>query len=198
MVARSDGAHYVQLLAFKFPKQKMVYGPRVIAGKINQDPDISKQLSLWNQQGSEVVWGTLLVIPIEKSLLYVRPLYLRSQAKIPELKNVIVAYGSQIVMAETLRQALIQIFGPTVRDALPPDRLQSSAPSLATPIANAPAAGAPLEPAAATPTLEGLVSQAQAHFERALKAQRDGDWATYGEEMKKVKDAIDAAAKIKK
>jgi hypothetical protein len=198
MVARSDGAHYGQLLAFKFPKQKMVYGPRVIAGKINQDPDISKQLSLWNQQGSEVVWGTLLVIPIEKSLLYVRPLYLRSQAKIPELKNVIVAYGSQIVMAETLRQALIQIFGPTVRDALPPDRLQSSAPSLATPIANAPAAGAPLEPAAATPTLEGLVSQAQAHFERALKAQRDGDWATYGEEMKKVKDAIDAAAKIKK
>jgi hypothetical protein len=198
MVARSDGAHYGHLLAFEFPKQKTVFGPRQIAGKINQDPDISKQLSLWNQQGSEVVWGTLLVIPIDESLLYVRPLYLRSQAKIPELKNVIVAYGSQIVMAETLRQALIQIFGPGVAAALPVDRLQSNATSVVQSTAAVPGAGTPAEPVAPAPTLEGLVTQAQAHLNLALKAQQNGDWATYGEEMKKVKELIDAAAKIKK
>jgi hypothetical protein len=198
MVARSDGAHYGHLLAFEFPKQKTVYGPRQIAGKINQDPDISKQLSLWNQQGSEVVWGTLLVIPIENSLLYVRPLYLRSQAKIPELKNVIVAYGSQIVMAETLRQALIQIFGPAVAAALPVDRLQSDARSVVPSTAGAPVAGAPVEPAVTAPTIESLVAQAKAHMDKANKALKEGDFAIYGEEMKKVQEAIDAAAKIKK
>jgi uncharacterized membrane protein (UPF0182 family) len=195
MVARSDPAHYGQMRVYQFPKQKIIYGPRQIAGKINQDPQISQRITLWNQQGSEVVWGTLLVIPIEESLLYVRPLYLRSStAKIPELKNVVIVTANQIVMAETLRQALIQIFGQSV-SSLPPDRLQSSATSV-VPSAEEPPIGE--QPTAPEPTINELVQQAKTHMERADKALRDGDLATYGEEMKKAKDLIDTAAKIKK
>ena len=78
MVARSDGAHYGHLLVFQFPKQKVVFGPRQVVARINQDQVISPQITLWNQQGSQVIQGTLLVIPIEESLIYVRPLYLRA------------------------------------------------------------------------------------------------------------------------
>src|SRR5215831_17559687 len=107
MVARSDGDHYGHMLVFQFPKQKIVYGPRQIVARINQDQVISPQITLWNQQGSQVIQGTLLVIPIEESLLYVRPLYLRGQGgRIPELKRVIVAYQNAIVMDETLEGAL--------------------------------------------------------------------------------------------
>src|SRR6185436_17862480 len=100
---------------FQFPKQKIIYGPRQIVGRMSQDEIISPQVTLWNQQGSEVIWGTLLVIPIDDSLLYVRPLYLRSkQGRIPELKRVAVAYKDQIVMEETLTKALGKIFGNKV------------------------------------------------------------------------------------
>ena len=93
MVARSDAPHYGRLIVFRFPKQKVVFGPRQVVARINQDQEISPQITLWNQQGSEVIQGTLLVIPIEESLLYIRPLYLRGQGgRIPELKRVIVAY----------------------------------------------------------------------------------------------------------
>ena len=86
-----------------------MFGPKLIVGRINQDEMISPQVTLWNQQGSRVIWGTLLVIPINESLLYVRPLYLQSsEAKIPELKQVIVAYQGRIEMAETLTRALGQ------------------------------------------------------------------------------------------
>ena len=113
MVARSDGEHYGQLVVFQFPKQKVVFGPRQVIARINQDQVISPQITLWNQQGSEVIQGTLLVIPIEESLLYIRPLYLRSAGgKIPELKRVIVAYQNQIVMEETLEACLDRIFPP--------------------------------------------------------------------------------------
>ena len=107
MVARSDGDQYGKMLVFQFPKQKVIFGPNQIVARINQDQVISPQLTLWNQQGSEVIQGTLLVIPIEEALLYIRPLYLRaSGGRIPELKRVIVAYQNQIVMEETLDQAI--------------------------------------------------------------------------------------------
>ena len=111
MVARSDGANYGQLRVFQFPKQKVVFGPRQIVARINQDQAIAPQITLWNQQGSEVLQGTLLVIPIEESLLYIRPLYLRSAGgRIPELKRVIVAYHNQIVMEDSLDKALERLF----------------------------------------------------------------------------------------
>src|SRR4029434_576842 len=108
----SDQANYGQLEVFQFPKQKVVFGPRQIVARINQDQEISPQITVWNKQGSQVIQGTLLVIPIEESLLYVRPLYLRaSDGKIPELKRVIVAYQNQLVMAETLHKEIDRIFG---------------------------------------------------------------------------------------
>ena len=111
MVARSDGENYGQLVVFQFPKQTVIYGPRQVVARINQDQVIAPQITLWNQQGSEVIQGKLLVIPIEESLLYIRPLYLRAAGgRIPELKRVIVAYQNQIVMEETLEAALARLF----------------------------------------------------------------------------------------
>ena len=98
------------LAVFQFPKQTVIFGPRQVAARINQDQVISPQITLWNQQGSEVIQGTLLVIPIEESLIYIRPLYLRAAGgQIPELKRVIVAYQNNIVMEETLTAALERI-----------------------------------------------------------------------------------------
>ena len=181
MVARSDGEHYGKMLVFQFPKQKVVFGPRQIVARINQDQLISPQITLWNQQGSEVIQGTLLVIPIEESLLYVRPLYLRAAGgKIPELKRVIVAYQNQIVMENTLEAAIEKIFrkGVVIR---PPDT---------EPPPDADAA-APPAPLTGSETVEALAELARQHFERAIEAQRAGDWARYGEELKQLGGALE-------
>jgi len=111
LAARSDGENYGKLLLYTFPKQILVYGPEQIEARINQDPVISQQISLWNRQGSRVIQGNLLIIPIEQSLLYVEPLYLEStQNQLPTLVRVVVAYKDRIVMAETLPQAIAVIF----------------------------------------------------------------------------------------
>ena len=111
MVGRSDGAEYGKLDVYMFPKQKLVFGPNQIVARINQDAEISRQISLWDQRGSSVIQGTLLVIPIEESLVYVRPLYIKADAgKIPELKRVIVSYEDSIAMERTLDEALDKIF----------------------------------------------------------------------------------------
>jgi hypothetical protein len=177
MVARSDGANYGRLRVFQFPKQKVVFGPRQIVARINQDQAISPQITLWNQQGSEVLQGTLLVIPIEESLVYVRPLYLRSAGgRIPELKRVIVAHHNQIVMEDSLDKALDRLF-PRGGAAAATGALQM-APS------TAPDQAAPARPA--TGVSDTLSAQALDHYRRALKAQRDGNWALYGEELEKL------------
>jgi hypothetical protein len=111
LAARSDGEEYGKLLLYQFPKQELVYGQEQIEALINQDPVISQQISLWNRQGSRAFQGNLLVIPIERSLLYVEPLYLEAeQNSLPTLVRVIVVYENRIVMAETLEQALQAIF----------------------------------------------------------------------------------------
>jgi uncharacterized membrane protein (UPF0182 family) len=179
MVARSDGEHYGRLAVFQFPKQTVIFGPRQVAARISQDQVIAPQITLWNQQGSEVIQGTLLVIPIEESLIYIRPLYLRaSGGSIPELKRVIVAYQNQIVMEETLAEALDRLF-PGGRTRTP---MVDEAPEAARPEAPAPDAGA--ADAAA------LAAQARAHYERALQAQREGNWALYGEEIKRLGEVL--------
>jgi uncharacterized membrane protein (UPF0182 family) len=111
LAARSDGENYGKLLLYTFPKQRLVYGPEQIEARINQDPVISQQISLWNRQGSRAIQGNLLIIPVEQSLLYVEPLYLEAtQNKLPILARVIVAYKDRIAMAQTLAQALQEIF----------------------------------------------------------------------------------------
>jgi uncharacterized membrane protein (UPF0182 family) len=117
LAARSDPPHYGKLVVYNFPKKKLIYGPRQIEARIDQDSFISQQLSLWNQRGSQVIRGNLLVIPIERSLLYVQPLYIAAEkGQLPELKRVIVGFGERIAMEETLEAALARVFG----GALPP------------------------------------------------------------------------------
>ena len=115
LAARSDPPHYGKLVVYNFPKQKLIYGPRQIEARIDQDSFISQQLSLWNQRGSQVIRGNLLVIPIERSLVYVEPLYIAAEkGQLPELKRVIVGFGDRIAMAETLEGAITRVFGGPV------------------------------------------------------------------------------------
>src|SRR5713101_7016951 len=116
MVARNDGEHYGRLVLYRLPKQSLVYGPTQIVNRINQDTDISRQISLWDQRGSEVIRGNLLVIPIEESLIYVQPLYLRAEGgRIPEMKRVVVAYQNQVVMEATTTRFISGIRPPSAR-----------------------------------------------------------------------------------
>jgi uncharacterized membrane protein (UPF0182 family) len=189
LIARSDGDRYGELEVYEFPKQKIVYGPRQIIARINQDQVISPQITLWNQQGSQVIQGTLLVIPIEEALLYVRPLYLRaSGGKIPELNRVIVAYRDQIVMADTLDVALDQIFG-----GKGPAQRAPAATSTST--APAPEPGGSPAPASLAPLSDALVARARQHYDRAMQAQREGNWAQYGEEIRLLGEILGGRAK---
>jgi uncharacterized protein len=170
MVARSDGDQYGQLVVYRFPKQKLIYGPRQIVARINQDAEISRQISLWDQRGSQVIQGTLLVIPIEEALLYVRPLYLRAESgKIPELKRVIVAYENKIAMEETL-------------EAPEPSSTQTSAPS-------------PASEATKSVASSDLIRQARETYDRAIQAQRQGEWAKYGEEQRRLGAILEELSK---
>ncbi|MEH2174449.1 UPF0182 family protein [Nostoc sp.] len=118
LAARSDGKNYGKLLLYVFPKERLIYGTEQIEARINQDPVISQQISLWNRQGSRAIQGNLLVIPIQQSLLYVEPIYLEAtQNSLPTLVRVVVAYENRIVMAQTLEQALQGIFKPEVTPA---------------------------------------------------------------------------------
>ncbi|MEH2089952.1 UPF0182 family protein [Nostoc sp.] len=118
LAARSDGKNYGKLVLYVFPKERLIYGTEQIEARINQDPVISQQISLWNRQGSRAIQGNLLVIPIEQSLLYVEPIYLEAtQNSLPTLVRVVVAYENRIVMAQTLEQALQGIFKPEVTPA---------------------------------------------------------------------------------
>jgi uncharacterized membrane protein (UPF0182 family) len=198
MVARSDAEHYGRLLVYAFPKQKFVFGPKLIVGRINQDEFISPQLTLWNQQGSHVIWGTLLVIPIEESLLYVRPLYLQSsEARMPELKQVVVAYQNRIEMAETLSRALAKIFGSSITASLAADRLSNNATSVIE---------TPPDDTAPSPTVAGttnanvaaLVEELTAHWDAANKALAKTDFSTYDVEMKRAREVLERLQKIKK
>lgn len=120
LAARSDGDQYGRILLYNFPKQELVFGPEQIEARINQDPVISEQITLWNRQGSRAAQGNLLVIPIEKSLLYIEPLYLvAEQNQLPTLVRVIAVYGSRIAMAETLEGALDAVFSPAAEAAAP-------------------------------------------------------------------------------
>jgi hypothetical protein len=149
-----------------------------VAARISQDQVIAPQITLWNQQGSEVIQGNLLVIPIEESLLYIRPLYLRAAGgRIPELKRVVVAYQNHIVMEATLDEALERLF-PT-----------SGAGQTAT-ASREQTQQRPVESGSATAPSNGAASEAQQHYQRALEAQRAGDWARYGEEIRLLGESL--------
>jgi hypothetical protein len=173
LAARSDPPNYGRLVVFNFPKQKLVYGPRQIDARIDQDPVISQQLSLWNQRGSQVIRGSLLAIPIDQSLIYVQPLYLAAseQGALPELRRVIVAYGNQIAMEATLEQSLARIFTGLVTPA--------AAAAAPRPVGPAPDAAA-----------RSFGQRAWEIWGRAQDALRRGDWAQYGAEQKRLEEVL--------
>ncbi len=162
LAARCDPPDYGKLIVYEFPKDKLVYGPFQIEALINQNTEISQQLTLWNQMGSRVIRGNLLVIPIENSILYVSPLYLRaSQGQLPELKRVIAAYGDHVVMKETLAEALSALFEAGATSAVPS---ASAGTPLAGPVA-------------------GWAREALDHYNKAIERLKSGDWTGFGAEL---------------
>ncbi|HEX6385642.1 MAG TPA: UPF0182 family protein, partial [Anaerolineae bacterium] len=190
VAARNDVPHYGQLVLYELPKQELVIGPMQIESRINQDTEISQQFSLWDQRGSSVIRGNLIVIPLNQSFLYVEPVYLQSTTNaLPELKRVIVASDTSIVMRETLDDALTALLldEPTV------DRFVIEDETLVEEVAGEDPAGTVAPTAEPTDgdvavvppdaTVEELIQSANGHFEAAEAAQRSGDWTTYGQEL---------------
>ncbi len=180
IASRCDMPNYGELMIYTLPKQTQIYGPAQIKARINQDTVISKELSLWNQMGSRVIHGNLLVIPVKNSLLYVEPLYLAAEkSKIPELKRVIIAFGNQIAMEETMEKALAKIF------------------------ASGMAKGAITQPVKEEAVIsqdkssDALIQQAAACFRQAESCLKNGDWAGYGEQWNGLKQTLNALAERK-
>ncbi|MDX9757784.1 MAG: UPF0182 family protein [Bacteroidota bacterium] len=184
LCARSDGENYGRMLVYKFPKKEQVFGPMQVAARIDQDPVISQNLALWNQQGSRVYRGNLLVIPIKEEVIYVQPVYLQATSgKLPELKRVIVAFHNRLAMEPTLEESLRRVF-----------RI------------NTPTADEPGTPTTSTVTskmasrndrsVRELSRAAMSVYENAMRAQREGDWARYGEEIETLKKELEELVKI--
>ncbi|MGF6757160.1 UPF0182 family protein [Paraburkholderia sp. GAS42] len=164
LAARCDPPGYGKLVVYTFPKDKLVYGPFQIEARIQQNTEISQQISLWNQMGSRVIRGHLVVVPIEDSILYVSPLYLRAASgQLPELKRVIAAYGDRVVMEETLGEALAALF-------------KENAP-VASPVRG---------------TADARAREALAHYNRAIERLKAGDWTGFGSELDALRPLLEA------
>jgi uncharacterized membrane protein (UPF0182 family) len=180
IAARNDPPHYGELAVYELPKQELVFGPLQVEGRIDQEPTISEQFSLWNQLGSQVIRGNLIVVPINDSFLYVEPVYLQSDTSaLPELKRVVLVSGDEIVMRTTLDEALAALLerAPAVDEiVVEPEGTPTAGEGEATPAATPPAANVNV-------TVEELILSANDHFLAAETAQRNGDWTTYGAEL---------------
>ncbi|MDD2494654.1 MAG: UPF0182 family protein, partial [Tissierellia bacterium] len=163
LAARNDGENYGELVLYEFPKTKTIPGPNMIETKIDQDTEISSQLTLWSQVGSSVLRGNTLVIPIENSLLYVEPIYLKSdtESNFPEMKMVVVSFADKIVMENSLDKALERLFGKSEtsgkekEENIPNDNINK--------------------------TINDLILKANELYTEANEATKNGDWAKYGE-----------------
>lgn len=169
MAVSSDPGNYGERTVYQFPKERVILGPEQVSARINQDPAISAQLSLWNQRGSQAIFGNMLVIPIKDAIVYIQPLYLQAeQTAIPELTRVIVVYADKVEMARTLEAALLGVFGE-----------------------------APAEETTGTPEPGGVTADAataQRLYREAVEAQRKGDWATYGQKLQALGEVLSRLA----
>ena len=187
--ARCDGDNYGKLLVYTFPKKKLIFGPMQIEARIDQDENISQWITLRNQQGSQVIRGDLLVIPIKDSILYVEPIYLQAiQTHLPELKQVIVAFGKKLTMKEDLRTALYEVFNIKSGLEKAADRAASRGET---------ATGGMVP--AVTPQQPGnagqLLQRALTYYEDGNKKLAAGDWAGYGASQRALKATLDSLAK---
>lgn len=166
LAAKNDQPEYGNLIVYKFPKEKLIYGPMQIEARIDQDSEISQQLTLWGQKGSTVIRGNLLVIPVEESILYVEPLYLRAEkGEIPELKRVIVSNGSDVVMGNNLEDALGKLFARTFRER-------------------------EIVITGEEKDLKDLIKEAARYYESAQEFAQEGNWSKYGEELQKLEQIL--------
>ena len=173
IAARCDQENYGQIIEYKFPKEKLIFGPLQIESRIDQNSDISQLFTLWGQKGSSVIRGNLLVIPVRDSLIYVEPVYLRAeQSELPELKRVIVGYQDNIEIGLTLEEALIKVFG-------------GIAPAEAEQVT---AAGEIIAPVLLS--VRELALKAQQIYDDAQKKLRSGDFAGYGDAIENLEDVI--------
>lgn len=206
LTARSDDPNYGRMLVFKYPKDKLIFGPMQLETRIDQDPVISPQFTLWSQAGTRVIRGNLLVIPMGNSNLYVEPIYLQgTESPLPELKRVIVATGSRIVMEPTLEEGLARLFNRPVAGVQPPVG-PAQPPTTGQPPTTAPPVGQPLPPAPALPavaplppttaSVAQLATEAQQRYSRAQEALRAGDFARYGEEIRALETVLNQLATV--
>ncbi|MFL0197941.1 UPF0182 family protein [Clostridium sp. WILCCON 0269] len=176
--ARMDGENYGKMILYKFPPEKTVYSPYLFKQKLNQDTTISSQLSLWNKDGSQVQFGDTIIVPINQSLVYIEPMYLRASGKdgIPEMKRVIVSYSDKMILAQDIDDALQQIFNykQNSQEQNPSDS------EIKTPSSDINAE---------------KLEEAKSLYQQALDAQKNGDWAKYGESIKKLGEIIDSLQK---
>ena len=166
LAAKNDQPDYGNLIVYKFPKEKLIFGPMQIEARIDQDSEISQQLTLWGQKGSTVIRGNLLVIPIEKSILYVEPLYLRAETgEIPELKRVILSNGSDVVIGNNLEDALGKLFVRSFKER-------------------------EIVVTGEEKSLKDLIKEAAGYYESAQEFAREGNWSKYGEELQKLEQTL--------
>jgi uncharacterized membrane protein (UPF0182 family) len=184
LAARCDGENYGKLLVYRFPKERLVYGPSQIENRIGQDTVITEQLALWGRGGSRVIRGNLLLIPLGKSILFVEPVFLEAETGgLPELKRVIVVAGEQVAMEPTLKESIEAIFG-------------IEAPPL-EPEVEPPAPGEPEAPSAPIDAeISSLIGEAQQHYDRAQQFLKEGDWAGYGRELDALKVVLNKLAEL--
>ncbi|WP_234124804.1 UPF0182 family protein [Clostridium hydrogenum] len=177
--ARMDGDNYGKMVLYELPTDKTVDSPYLFNQKLRQDPVISKEVSLWNTQGSKVQFGDTSVVPINKSLIYIEPVYLRAQGKnsVPEVKRVIVAYGSKIIMAQNVDAALQQIFNYTDNNNNSTDNQQQ------TDKTQIPTTSASID--------KQKLKDAEDLYNKAIDAQKNGDWSSYGDYIKQLGKTIE-------
>ncbi len=175
-VARNDGENYGKLFVYKFTKEKTINGPMMLESRIDQDSNISSQLTLWSQKGSTVLRGNLIVVPVEDSLLYVEPVYLKAdnENSIPEVKRVIVSYKDRIVMKETLDDALTEIFGE-INQSQDNDGVVED-----------------IDIDIETEDFKELVIKANEVFNKAKEASREGNWSEYGEYIDQLENILNS------
>jgi hypothetical protein len=223
MAARMDGKNYGELVLYQFSKDKRVPGPSQVEATISNEPTISAQLTLWDQAGSQVIRGNLLVIPVANALIYVEPVYLQAeQSPIPELKRVIVSYQNRVVMEPTLGDALSKLFpvggttstttpggtttttasGGTTTTTTPGGTTTTTAPGgTTTTTAPGPTPGSTTTTAPGSPLptdAAALIALAQQHYQQGIDAQKKGDWAEYGrqiDELGRVLAALETVTK---
>ena len=165
LAARSDKENYGKLLVYKFPKEKLVYGPSQIEAKFDQDSEISQELTLWSQQGSKVIRGNLLVIPIGDSLLYVEPLYMQAEkGQLPQMKRVLISDGERVVMEKDLESGLKVLFGKKISKK-------------------------------ETKSEQDLLTEAQGYYKNILKAMSENDWILFGKNFDKLGEILEELTK---